>query len=207
MRSLGLSFAAAVVVTSLAFADPEVRVTYPPAGTRIALEGDWHGAWYTVWRGEAAGSPFLPITSDEVLCIGECFALDTHAEPGRVYLYRFDLVLADGSRTSFGPYAVIASPNPASRLGVRVAPNPGRGAGRIELAVPGYGAPVQAEARLYDAQGRSVRLLHRGPLPRGITTLTWDGRDDRGRALEPGLYFLRLSTPGEASIGRVVRRR
>jgi hypothetical protein len=31
-------------------------------------------------------------------------------------------------------------------------------------------------------------------MPVGPPSVTWDGRDDAGRRLSPGLYFLELST-------------
>jgi hypothetical protein len=37
--------------------------------------------------------------------------------------------------------------------------------------------------------------------------MQWDGLDERGRTLGPGLYFLRFSTPAGNSITRVMRSR
>jgi hypothetical protein len=130
---------------------------------------------------------------------------DWNAEAGRTYLYRFELLLPDGSRASFGPYEVVSSPNPAARLLARAYPNPGSGATQFELSVPGHGEPVRCEARLFDAAGRGVRLVHRGPLGRGTTMVRWDGRDESGRELEPGVYFLRLSTELGSTVSRVLR--
>jgi len=67
--------------------------------------------------------------------------------------------------------------------------------GRLELFVGGEGGPVEAEAGLFDLQGRSVATLHRGPLARGLSVLAWDGRGRDGRTLEGGLYFLRFASP------------
>jgi flagellar hook assembly protein FlgD len=43
-------------------------------------------------------------------------------------------------------------------------------------------------------QGRAVRKLFAGYLPRGSHTFTWDGRDDGGRGVAGGIYFVRLES-------------
>jgi hypothetical protein len=51
---------------------------------------------------------------------------------------------------------------------------------------------------ILDAQGRLVRsLLAEAQRPAGLQSLTWDGRDDAGRALPSGLYFAQLVAGGE----------
>jgi hypothetical protein len=64
------------------------------------------------------------------------------------------------------------------------------------VEMPSEGA---ARVDLFDAQGRRVRNLADRVLPRGATVLPWDGRDARGQAAPPGVYFVRLqSTRGRA---------
>jgi predicted outer membrane repeat protein len=57
-----------------------------------------------------------------------------------------------------------------------------------------FGLPDRADVRLhvYDVGGRRVRTLVAGSRPPGYHTVFWEGRDDAGRAVVPGLYFLRL---------------
>ena len=47
---------------------------------------------------------------------------------------------------------------------------------------------------IFDARGRLVRTLHRGPLVAGRNELPWDGRDDRGQQSPSGMYFSRAAT-------------
>jgi hypothetical protein len=53
------------------------------------------------------------------------------------------------------------------------------------------------EIQIFDVSGRTVReLLLPTPcslLPAGIT---WDGRDDAGKVLPPGIYFIVLNSEG-----------
>lgn len=50
--------------------------------------------------------------------------------------------------------------------------------------------------RIYDARGAVVRTLQNGPLPRGLHARTWDGRDDRGRAVASGTYYMVVEADG-----------
>jgi len=84
-----------------------------------------------------------------------------------------------------GPCAQSAAQSPAR---LRVAPNPFGTRARIEAAGPG-------RVEIADASGRRVRGATLGE-----GGFDWDGRDDRGRALRPGLYFVRY----EGAAGRAV---
>lgn len=73
---------------------------------------------------------------------------------------------------------------------LRVQPNPFNPSTRIsgELVAAG-----RIELGVFDAQGRRQRTLASGDLPAGPFSLEWDGRDDAGRRLPGGVYFVRLS--------------
>jgi aminopeptidase N len=79
---------------------------------------------------------------------------------------------------------------PPARL--RAWPNPFHGKVRIQGA---GAAGVLTEVEIFDVQGRRVRSL-RGS---GVSGLAWDGRDDGGRRLPPGAYFVRRRDTGEAT--------
>jgi len=80
------------------------------------------------------------------------------------------------------------------------APNPAHGAATLRFGLP---RAARVELALYDQQGRCVRSLLAGTLPAGERTLTWDGRDESGRALPAGLYFVRLATEGRTFVSRL----
>lgn len=203
-RLLPLSLLLAALATAPAFADPGVSVYYHDGLLRVTLEGSYAGTYYQVWRsGELLGR-YDPMATEFTLCTGDCFLTDQEAIPGKTYYYRFDLRTSSGF-VSYGPYAVTVPDTP---IGAKISPNPSNGRAMIELSVPGSSrrdAPVPAEARLIDLQGRSVRLLYSGTLQRGVTSVAWDGRGDAGQPLGAGIYFLRLTTPLGASMTRIVR--
>lgn len=52
--------------------------------------------------------------------------------------------------------------------------------------------PGPADLRIHDLAGRLVAVLHHGDLAAGRHEVTWDGLDDRGRAVASGTYVYRL---------------
>jgi hypothetical protein len=201
---LALAFAFAVGSPATpAAADPGVRVEYFNGWMRVTLEGSYAGSYYRVWRANEPAGEYQPLASDYTLCTGECSILVQEAVPGRTYAYRFD-VLQGTTFTSYGPFLVTVPDTPA---GVRMWPNPARGAATIDLALPGdrrTDAPLATTLRLLDARGRLVRTLHDGATERGVTSLAWDGRGARGESLGSGVYFLRLDSPLGTRLTRVV---
>ena len=204
IRATILSLAALVLAGGLALADPGIETTVESGLLRVRLEGSYAGSYYSVWRSPASAGAFERITNGDICCTGECFVTDAFAEPGQTYAYRFDVIPQEGGFASYGPYFVTM---PAVPLTARVWPNPGSGATRVELSLPGgrRDLPVNAEARILDLAGRTVHVLHRGSLARGVTTLAWDGRDSDGHTLAAGLYFLHLSSPLGTATTRVLR--
>lgn len=209
IRSLWFAVVLAALLGRLAFAQPAVSVRYETGAAIIQLEGDYANQWYSVSRGDAREGPYVPLTESNVLCLGACAVTDAAASAGRTYWYRFDLQLAGGSFVSYGPYPVTISSEIARRITVSVLPQPMRGPARIEVSLAGVAgdAPVEVRALLFDLQGRRVRVVHQGALPRGRTSFAWDGAAEGGRALAAGLYLLRVESPLGSATTRVVRAR
>jgi hypothetical protein len=69
-------------------------------------------------------------------------------------------------------------------------PNPFRAT--VRLLAPGNGS---TDLRIIDAMGREVRVLRIPQSPTSIPySLSWDGRDDAGRPVTPGVYFAALGS-------------
>jgi hypothetical protein len=69
-------------------------------------------------------------------------------------------------------------------------PNPFNPTTRLAFTLA---SDAQATLRLYDLAGRLVKsLLAEAPLEAGRHNVTWDGTDDRGRAVAAGVYLYRL---------------
>jgi|WetSurMetagenome_2_1015567.scaffolds.fasta_scaffold365310_1 hypothetical protein len=83
---------------------------------------------------------------------------------------------------------------------VKVAPNPCRTAAAVvvETAVAG-----EQQVIICDVQGRAVRHLDRGAFAPGTRRIAWDGKDDAGLRLAPGVYRVLVETSGRITGARV----
>ena len=96
-----------------------------------------------------------------------------------------------------------ADPAPArAALALRAFPVPS--AQGVSLS---YRMPSPGEATLFvsDARGRRVRtLVPAGAIPAGEHAAAWDGTDDRGARVAPGVYFGALRALGRMETRRIV---
>jgi hypothetical protein len=83
-----------------------------------------------------------------------------------------------------------------------VAPNPFVQTTTVRLEA---GAQSQVSLRIYDTAGRRVRTLLEQTLSAGSHAIDWNGRDELGRAVAPGTYFLRLQSNDVVASRRIVR--
>ena len=58
--------------------------------------------------------------------------------------------------------------------------------------------------RIYDVAGRLARTLQEGRLPAGPHRRVWDGTDDAGRRVGPGIYFVRLDAERDHAREKIV---
>lgn len=82
------------------------------------------------------------------------------------------------------------------------APNPFQNATAVHFELPHAG---DVDMLVFDASGRRVRTLWTGHAAAGMRSVTWDGADDAGRQLSPGVYLIRLDAAGVHRERRVVR--
>jgi hypothetical protein len=105
----------------------------------------------------------------------------------------------------FTPKSPVGSPvgDAPGRLTLRPAmPNPSRGTATINFELP---RPAKVSLLVEDVAGRIVRVAQRDmALPAGRHEWKWDGRDDRGVGLRPGVYFAVLIADGAKQTARLV---
>ena len=77
----------------------------------------------------------------------------------------------------------------------RPSPNPARSALTLRFTLPREAA---VKLVVFDVNGRRVRELASGAQPAGEHAIAWDLRDQNGRAVGTGLYFVRLEAEGVA---------
>jgi len=103
---------------------------------------------------------------------------------GSLQRIRYTGVVVGVANEGVYPRALIGAPNPfarATELSFRL---PAREAVRLEF---------------FDVGGRRVRRLLDGEAPAGESRIAWDGRDDQGAPVAPGLYLARLERANRAA--------
>src|SRR5262245_5296458 len=86
-------------------------------------------------------------------------------------------------------------------------PNPlrtGRGAATLDLAVPSTMSGGEYDLSIFDLSGRRVKRVDTGIAPVGRFSLKWDLRDDRGRPVDGGVYFVRFTLAGKSVSRKLV---
>ncbi len=106
----------------------------------------------------------------------------------------------------FDPPCIVGVPDdPAGDAavgdGARAWPNPFNASTTIRYVLP---APGERDLAIYDVAGRHVRSLASGTVAAGEQQAVWDGRDDAGNRVSPGVYLYRLRTDSGVQSRRVV---
>lgn len=128
-------------------------------------------------------------TSDEMFLVYFHFML---YEPGD------EFVNVDSLNTVFlsqQEYA-LAKPN-----GFRVYPNPSNDEVTISYSLTEGGF---VNVFVYDLQGKLVKKLVRQNQSVGEQSVVWDGTNENGERVKPGIYFYSATVNGEVSSGRIV---
>jgi hypothetical protein len=94
-------------------------------------------------------------------------------------------------------------PGRVARLALSAGPVPARrGSGvTLRLSLP---ETSNARVTVLDAAGRRIAAIADVNRDPGVHVLRWDGRDDGGRPVAPGLYFVRAEAAGAAISSRIV---
>jgi len=91
----------------------------------------------------------------------------------------------------------------AAGLGLSAAPNPMRAGTRLTWRVPGD-AGERLTLEVFGLDGRRLRVLRDETAGAGLHEASWDGRDDAGRRLAPGVYLARLACGNTARVRRLI---
>ena len=62
----------------------------------------------------------------------------------------------------------------------------------------------RARLSIVDARGRTVRTLYERDSPHGRYSLGWEGTDNAGHRVAPGVYFAILQSPGRTDMRKIV---
>jgi hypothetical protein len=105
------------------------------------------------------------------------------------------IIAADSS------YIVLYNPDP-SASGFKVYPNPFQNAVTLEMNLP---VSTDVVVRVYSAMMHPVTLITLPDQPSGIRKYTWNGRDNQGRELASGVYYIALETQTGTFFRKIIK--
>jgi hypothetical protein len=189
-----------------------------PSGVEVEpLQGGARVAWspnsepdlggYRVYRGLASGGPYALLGDKTVT---ETEFIDTNVPSNPKVWYRVTAV--DGTGNESAPSQAVAlaldetAVSSATRLELESGyPNPSRSGDpvHIPVTVP-LDAPASAVVEVYDGAGRRIRVIDVA-LTQGTNEVVWDGKNDAGREVAPGVYRACLIAGKTRSTIRLLR--
>jgi glucose/arabinose dehydrogenase len=107
------------------------------------------------------------------------------------------------SRVRYAAVADVGRADPSART-LRAAPNPFRAGTHLSFALP---AEADVRLEIFDVSGRRLRTLAAGRMAAGAHRSIWDGRNDAGATVAPGVYLARLVRAERSETLRVMRLR
>lgn len=175
------------------------------ARVRWSANGEPDLAGYTVYRSVSAGGPFESVSPAGLTSTQ---FLDTAIPAGtaRVW-YQVSAIDASGNESARSATISVALTTEVASFELLPAyPNPSRGSGpvHIPLNVPTAGAE-NAELQVVDSGGHRIRTLALTGLGGGPQTLVWDGRNEAGNLVAPGVYTAWLIGVDERRSIKLVR--
>ncbi len=94
---------------------------------------------------------------------------------------------------------------PGSLLYSRNHPNPFHTNTMIEYMLP---EQCVVSIKIFNLLGENIQMLDAGLQFSGFNNLTWDGKDESGNMVSPGIYFYRVETsPGQVLTGKMIKER
>ncbi len=95
-----------------------------------------------------------------------------------------------GGGSAGGGASGLGGPGPSTLALRQVGSTPAGGGIGFLVGLP---QPGRVRLDVFDVLGRHVRAIAADDLPRGYTLESWDGRDEQGRAVRRGIYFVLLA--------------
>jgi len=155
-------------------------------------------AAFQVLRSPGAGGAFVPVSAEIPASGGTDFQW-SDADVRAATQYEYKIGCREGSAWTYSGSLSVRTLDGVLALHVASA-NPARGAVRLVYQVPRAGAVALG---IYDVTGRRICTLLKGRAEAGAATATWEGRDDAGQPVAPGIYFVRMAADQGTRVARL----
>jgi hypothetical protein len=172
------------ITGNLPAAPVNALVVDPDEPARLFVGSDV-GCFYTedyggTWGILGTGLPAVPVYDLKLHNPTRTLVAGTHGRS----MHSFDL-------TTLSDLAAVTPPDVSGMADLTNYPNPFRDATTVRLTLT---RPAEVTLSVYDLAGRKVRSLETGHVNAGVHEITWDGRNDNGRSVASGFYFIRLAS-------------
>jgi M6 family metalloprotease-like protein len=142
---------------------------------------------FKVYRRIAGVNDFSLISGNDLIARDERRYVDSNVQPGNNYQYAVGAVRPDGSEVRSAPIdATVDAPDLVLHQNF---PNPFNPSTSISFSLP---EAARVDLAVFDVEGKLVRMLVGGLLPRGLSQVQWDGTNEGGERVGSGIYLYRL---------------
>jgi hypothetical protein len=163
-----------------------------------ATESEVNSAGFHVWRNEREGGGYARISTALIPSHGnssmrnEYSFTDANVKGGLTYWYKIEEVSTDGASRFNGPISVLGMDRIPDKFALsQNYPNPFNPETTFSYDLP---EDSRVGIRIYSLLGAEMKTLENGQKSAGHYTLTWDGKDNLGRTVSSGIYFIRKIT-------------
>jgi photosystem II stability/assembly factor-like uncharacterized protein len=173
---------------------PVNAVAIDPAVPSRLFVGTDVGCYYTEspgtdWMMLGIGLPAVPVYDIRIHGPTRMLVAGTHGRS----MHAFDL-------STLTDLSSVAEKDRGHVTGLLAHPNPCETTTSVTFELV---RPVRVELDIYDIAGRKVRTLSSGNMSSGRHSISWDARDDHGRRVASGVYYMMLETPGGAETASI----
>jgi hypothetical protein len=192
------------------FVSPHIRyrrydATLDPLSSTIATEITSHGVRITASITNATLTLFrieepFPIPIEHLSSTDDRIIWYDELPPG---CYQYVVQMINGSTVHYTPLIEVRIPERPPRMTLSLTPNPFSTSTTMALTGMAQGAK-RTEVVIYDITGRRVRdfILHPSSF---ILETTWDGGDNAGKVVSPGIYFVQWCTEEASLTEKVIK--
>ncbi len=159
---------------------------------------------YNIYKSTSETENYSQLNPTLIPALGDAgtrvtYSFEDHAGiPGQTYYYQLESISLNGNSYIYGPvnadFILVSVSEQFDFQGnfalMQNFPNPFNPKTTIEFALP---RRSDVSVKIFNVLGIEVRMLaDRQNFPPGINTIVWDGRDNQGRELNSGVFYVRL---------------
>ncbi len=126
---------------------------------------------------------------------------DENVVSGNAYSYRLSDVSTSGSIQKYASLKIAVAALPAETEMDAAYPNPFNPSTYIAYRLSEDGV---VRITVFDAMGRSIRILHEGRQSAGSYQVYWNGTDEAGRRVSSGMYLIRMQAGEVLKVQKVM---